>query len=131
LIIVKKLALLMGKQPVSNCGEAVNTVEGSNIPTLKLACLYHREAHRLALFVAKESDLNRQIKQIKGVHFSITHRCWYMDLTAENIALVTSTLGSRCNIDDSNLRAYVTAHSELNIPFIACCSKKGDENCNR
>ncbi|RTL47303.1 MAG: integrase [Sphingobacteriales bacterium] len=113
----------MGKQPVSNCGEAVNTVEGSNIPTLQLAYLYHREAHRLALFVAKESALNTQIKQIKGIHFSITHRCWYMDLTAENIALVTTTLGSRCNVDDSGLRAYVTAHSELNIPLPVAAKK--------
>jgi len=106
----------MGNYPVSDGGEAVNTIEYMpTLPVVQLQYLFHRLGHCVGIFVNKESSINTLIKQIAGIRFSRTHRCWYLDLTVENIALITATLGSRCNINDSNLRSYVIAHSELNI----------------
>ena len=113
----------MGKQPVSNGGEAVKPEHKTHSPILELQYLYHRSGHRLALFADKESAINTHIKQLEGIRFSKTHHCRYMDLTVDNIAFVTAMLGGICRINDSGLQDYITTHCELNIPMPATVKK--------
>src|SRR5688572_22383171 len=69
---------------------------------VKLRRIHHRDKARLAMFFEKGAKLEKVVRNINGVKFSITHKCWYVDDTSSNLELVLNRLNSIAEVDQSD-----------------------------
>jgi len=65
--------------------------------------IFHREKWRIAIFFEFDDKLKTIVRSIPGSAFSITHKCFYVDDTEENLKLILRTLRDIADIDIASL----------------------------
>ncbi|MER3465296.1 MAG: hypothetical protein C4329_13690 [Chitinophagaceae bacterium] len=60
--------------------------------TVQLKPLLHRRGEPIGIYFSKDGQLNVTLKQVKGIKWSQTHRCWYMSLNKESFLLIKAAL---------------------------------------
>jgi site-specific recombinase XerD len=78
--------------------------------------IFHRAKWRYAIIFDFDPELSgivKEIKEIKEIQYSSTHRCWYLDETEENLRLILHSFNG---------------HAEADISSIALPSSREDKN---
>lgn len=83
----------------------------SQKPKVTLEKLQHRGAECIALRFEKDLALNDVIKQIPGIRFSRTHRCWYASNDQSTLQSIFTALKAKAWLDDSGLKGVRREHA--------------------
>ncbi len=65
--------------------------------------IFHNEKWRIAIFFDYDEMLKEKVKLVPGSAFSITHRCFYVDDTEENLKIILKTFKEIADIDISSI----------------------------
>ncbi|WP_206609854.1 tyrosine-type recombinase/integrase [Paracnuella aquatica] len=76
------------------------------MPVVTLAPLYHRAQECIALFFS-DFSLQANVKQIKGIRWTRTHRCWYLPLSRLGYEAIKETLGTDITLNTAPLKWYL------------------------
>lgn len=87
--------------------EKLNTI-------ITLLPLYHRGTEQIGLQFKKDSELNNLIKKIKGIKWSNSNKCWYLQLTKENYKSVLNTISDKAIADETLLKKYLLKRKQIN-----------------
>ncbi|WP_293873462.1 tyrosine-type recombinase/integrase, partial [Flavobacterium sp.] len=89
--------------------------------------IWHKEAFRIGIFFDYDASIVKKVKYIGGV-FSKTHRCWYLDYSAENyqhfkntfttftISTKDSTLAPTVTETTRDISPIATSNHQLDLP---------------
>lgn len=69
------------------------------LPVIKIEHLKHRGNQQIALYFKYDSKLIRYVKEIEGVKWSATHKCWYIKNNAENLKKIFSKFNGIARIE--------------------------------
>lgn len=64
-----------------------------------LGRIFHRDTWRIAMWFEYDDSLRRLIKSLPGSAFSVTHKCFYIDDSEENLRLILKTLKDVADVD--------------------------------
>lgn len=73
----------------------------------KLEPLYHRGKENIAIRFSSNAEIEQMIRQIKGVSWSQTHRCWYLPFSKDSYISLKQKLPEKTIIDSKALKAYL------------------------
>jgi integrase/recombinase XerD len=74
--------------------------------TVRLCPLFYRGQEFIAVQCILSRELETIIRQIKGIKWSQSHRCWYLPFTQAAQKLVKESLVEMAVIDDTMLIQY-------------------------
>jgi site-specific recombinase XerD len=80
---------------------------------ITLKPLHHRGQENIALEYENYSSLNKLVKQVRGVRWSQTNRCWYVPLSKESYHEICSKLKSAATIETSELKKYLEKRMQV------------------
>lgn len=72
--------------------------------TIQLKVITHRNTECIAVFFGYNTSLQNAIKQVRGIRWSYTQKCWWIPLSKENYHAVVNSVGHLGHIDDGELR---------------------------
>ena len=75
--------------------------------TVVLDPLFHRGRECIAVRFSNGRYLNNIIKKIKGITWSQTNKCWYIQLSPENYHALLNTIDHLALIDSNSLEEYL------------------------
>jgi site-specific recombinase XerD len=78
--------------------------------------IFHREKWRIAIFFEFDDKLKTNVRSIPGSAFSITHKCFYVDDTEENLKLILRTLRDIADIDIASLTSNKEESPDSMVP---------------
>jgi site-specific recombinase XerD len=78
--------------------------------------IFHREKWRIAIFFEFDDKLKTIVRSIPGSAFSITHKCFYVDDTEENLKLILRTLRDIADIDIASLTSNKEESPDSMVP---------------
>ena len=80
--------------------------------TVTLKPLYHRHHECIGIYAARNSFLNNCFQKQAGARWSKTHRCWYVQWTGENYALLKKALTPVAKIEAQKLNEYLSGKKQ-------------------
>ena len=83
---------------------------------ITLKRIFHREKWRIAIFFEFDDKLKTIVRSIPGSAFSITHKCFYVDDTEENLKLILRTLRDIADIDIAALTGSKEESPDSMVP---------------
>ena len=83
---------------------------------ITLKRIFHREKWRIAIFFEFDDKLKTNVRSIPGSAFSITHKCFYVDDTEENLKLILKTLRDIADIDIATLTSNKEESPDSMVP---------------
>lgn len=81
--------------------------------------LLHRGGEQIGIFFKKNTQINNEVRKIKGVKWSQTHKCWYLPLSKSSYESLNIALKSMTEVDDRILRQYVQKKREVNKTVVS------------
>ena len=84
-------------------------------PALTISMLHHREMDCLAFRIDGDQELFKQVKQLPGILYTKTHRCYYLPDNDANRRLLLKQFKGRAQMDFLSAEKAVTisAHSAI------------------
>lgn len=82
------------------------------LPTITVKPLFHKDADNIAFYFAGK-ELNQQIKMIKGIRWSQTHKCWYLPLSKENFEAAQNQLTAYAKMEINELKNYLQKRKQV------------------
>ncbi|KXK29497.1 MAG: hypothetical protein UZ12_BCD005000672 [Bacteroidetes bacterium OLB12] len=80
--------------------------------TVRLEAITHRDKRCLAIYFGWVPELKKAIRQVEGVRWSKTQKCWWLPLSRENYRIVLKTIEPFAEIDDQEIRQLLNAIPE-------------------
>jgi integrase/recombinase XerD len=71
--------------------------------------LFHREQHCLGIYFEKDFEVINEVKQIPGVKYSNSNKCWYIPDEENALTKIIETLKGKVWVDFSNLKRNTSA----------------------
>jgi site-specific recombinase XerD len=81
--------------------------------TITLKPLQHRGEEKLAIFFPFDRQIDYAVRNIKGVKWSQTHRCWYLPLSKESFDTVSSKLKNLGQLEYPALKGYLEKRNQV------------------
>lgn len=75
--------------------------------------LYHQNKDVIALRFEHDPILNNQVRRIRGIKWSQTHRCWYLPMDEKCCREALRIFSGSANTDTSDLRTYLVKRKEV------------------
>lgn len=83
------------------------------LPEIRLEPLYHRGAENIALLFPYNHDVSSEIKKIKGIKWSQTHRCWYMPLSEQGYREIRKAFKEKAVVNNTTLKDYLEKRKQI------------------
>ena len=88
--------------PVTEVHEVQTVVK----PLITLKPLFHRGGEHLAIYFSYKKEIDYAVRNISGVKWSQTNRCWYLPFNKDSFERTIAKLGPVGKIDDRELKKY-------------------------
>lgn len=85
--------------------------------TITLKPLHHRGAEQIGICYTS-ARFNSTVKKIADIHWSNTHKCWYLPLSKENYEHIIVTLQEKATINISLLKTYLQKRQKVKAASI-------------
>jgi site-specific recombinase XerD len=84
-----------------------------------LGRIFHRDQWRIAMWFDYNDSLKHLVKSLPGCAFSVTHKCFYIDDSEENIKLILKTLKDIADVDIRSIvkKEYIPDRQEIKKHF--------------
>lgn len=81
--------------------------------SILLKPLLHRGAEQICIFFENNTAINTEVRKIKGIKWSQTHKCWYMPLQGNDVKELKQLLQQHSIVDSSLLENYTTKKGQV------------------
>jgi integrase/recombinase XerD len=68
--------------------------------------LLHRGGEQIGIFFEKNTEINNEVRQIKGIKWTQTHKCWYVPMNNESMRSLQLLLSKHATINTQALESY-------------------------
>ena len=75
--------------------------------------LIHRGSESIAIVFAENSIINSLVKNIDGIKWSQSNKCWHLPLSKENYLRIATALKNKVSINNSLLKEYLEKRKKL------------------
>jgi integrase/recombinase XerD len=68
--------------------------------------LLHRGGEQIGIFFEKNTEINNEVRKLKGIKWSQTHKCWYVAMNNESMRSLQLMLSKHATINAQALQFY-------------------------
>ena len=83
---------------------------------VKLFPLVHKGKQWMAIQFDRNNDLNKMVRQIAGIKYTATHKCWITAITKEKYEYVCSIFKNHAEIDNAAMKKWGNAKLDVILP---------------
>jgi len=87
------------------------------LPIVTLKAIMHRNQECIGIYFSRAKELDTAIRKFAQVKWSQTNKCWYVPLSKESVAAITTAVGKTAAIDNSSLRAHLLKKQAVAATF--------------